>query len=161
MVKKLDSTIRSFVILIACAIAFCSCSGNDEPAKYETDTYKISFSGDVEAFHASYGIYYISPSAYLYDSDGKIIQDFVSTTLPAEVQYFFKYKVDDDHKYIIFSCTALCLTDEGTKKMYGIISRERDGIVVDEAKFEIRSFHEPLNKDDRPNLEDYSFKIEI
>jgi hypothetical protein len=146
-----------FTSALFLVVTLCSCTNNQEPDVYDIDTYKISFTGDVESFHASYGIYYYCSDSYLYDSNQHVVKVFTSETLPDSVSYSFKYKLDNRPKYIVFSCTALCFTDDGTKHIEGSIIREHDGKIVDKAFFEIKSFATT----EKPNYEDYSFKINI
>lgn len=146
------------IILLFWITILSSCAASDqEPDVYDIDTYKIAFSGDIDAFHSLYTIYYTSAFSQLYDSTWHLVKDITSAKLPESETYYFRYRLDNKPKQIMFSCTALCLTDGEQKILEGSITREHNGQIIDQASFEIKSFL----TSDRPNVEDYSFNIEI
>ena len=155
--ESMRTLLPQFIYTLLSIVALCSCSTEQEPDNYDTDTYSISFSGDIESFQASYAIYHTSSDAFLYNSNQQIVNDFLSESLPIEESFSFKYKLDNRPRYILFSCTALCLTNEKQKKIEGSIIRKHNGEIIDKAVFEIKSF----STVERPKLEDYSFKIKI
>ena len=142
------------ISILLLLVLLCSCSADKEPTAYETDVYTISFTGDVDAFHGGYCIYY-SSDAYLYDLNHKVIKSYNSDFNQGEEQFFFDYKSDGEKRFIVISGSALCFTDSEPKYLQGLITREHNGDIVDIATFEIHSF----KPGDRPEVDEYSFNF--